>query len=881
VRFRSALIAGIVAGRALHAGPARADDPREVFGLSKQPAPSALPDCGDGLAFNCAVATDPLDDATPYALATWLPAAALLRLPVGDATHDRVASFALGAGGDGAGPGFGGATGLENRWTIDGAPADDPRTGAAGTRIPLAFLAGMMVRAGGASARDRTSTGGAIDARLRRGTADHVVWVEVWGQLARAPSEPATARGSYAVRRLSVAPGPALTASLVATGPLGEPGGVLGGTAWYAAGLAPSLAATDHTWHAARKVDANGDGVPDGFPGDLALAPIDRTSARTLDYAVPVMARAGLDAGPHHLELTVIGEVERGSQFLANATPPAAGIDRRTTAGDAIATWRGSWARTHVRVQLAWHRSSQVDAAHDGGAAGLPQLVSGYVPAALADDPALAAACSDGGAMDPAIAIVNCPVPSGGFASGGAGRLTRSVGHRPSATVDLAHRLGDHVARAGATFEITRLATTSSFTGGELDISPSPGELTRRRFFAGDCAGAPGEPCDYASASRLGYNTSYAAAYAEDTFAVSPRLSIDAGLRWELMSVGPLRFSHELAPRVGVVWDPLGAGQSRLWASYGRTFAMLPAGLGQTVIGRDPTVDDTTGAAAGRAIDPGAAFRVISGVDPIVQDEVAAGAEVALVGALRATLWGQGRWLRHGLETTPAGFGNPGDGGDPAATRETELVAFALEMRKLDTTAIRAGVSWGRTVGTWAGPYDPRQGANQLQGSDWDTGGANLSGRLPTDAGGRAFVEAERRGTLSGIAVSIATRLTVGSGTPRSVLAATDAGVVALLPRGAAGRNPVIAEADVRLAARWRGVTATLDIFNLFDRRAPTALDESYTGDAVRPIAGGSYEDLVFLKTATGQVARRQTAFQLPTAFQPPLAIAFGLHKAF
>lgn len=765
---------------------------------------------------------------------------------------------------------------------IDGAPADDPRTGAAGTRIPLTFLAGMMVRAGGASARDRASTGGAIDARLRRGTADHEVAVDVWSDLSRAPSEPPIATGSYAVRRQSVASGPAITASLVATGPLGAPGSVLGGTAWYAAGLAPTLSSTDHTWHAARQVDANGDGVPDGFPGDLALAPIDRTSARTLDYAVPAMARAGLDAGPHHLELTVIGEVERASQFLANATLPAAGIDRRTTAGDAIATWRGSWATTRARVQLAWHRSSQVDSAHDAAAAGIPQLVTGFVPTTLADDPALAAACSDGGAMDPAIGIVNCPVPSGGFASGGAGRLTRSVGHRPSATVDLAHQLGEHVVRAGATFETTRLATTSSFTGGELDLAAAPGALTRRRFYTGDCADAPGQPCDYAAASELSYHTTYAAAYVEDTFAVSPRLSIDAGLRWELMWVGPaLSFSHELAPRVGVVWDPLGAGQSRLWASYGRTFAMLPAGLGQTVIGRDPTVDDTTGATAGRAIDPGAAFRVISGVDPVVQDEVTAGAEVALVGALRATLWGQGRWLRHGLETTPAGFGNPGGDGDPAATRETELVAFSLEMRKLETTAIRAGVSWGRTVGTWAGPYDPRQGANQLQGSDWDTGGANLSGPLPTDPGGRAFVEAERRGTLYGVGVSVATRLTVGSGTPRSVLATTDDGVVVLLPRGSAGRNPVIAQADVRLAARWRGVTATLDIVNLFDRRDPTALDESYTSDAVRPIAGGSYEDLVYLKTATGQPARRQAAFQLPTAFQPPLAISLGVHKAF
>jgi hypothetical protein len=49
----------------------------------------------------------------------------------------------------------------------------------------------------------------------------------------------------------------------------------------------------------------------------------------------------------------------------------------------------------------------------------------------------------------------------------------------------------------------------------------------------------------------------------------------------------------------------------------------------------------------------------------------------------------------------------------------------------------------------------------------------------------------------------------------------------------------------------------------------------------VRPIEGGSYADLVFLKTDTGQAAHRRTAFQLPLAFQAPLSVSLGVHKAF
>jgi hypothetical protein len=309
---------------------------------------------------------------------------------------------------------------------------------------------------------------------------------------------------------------------------------------------------------------------------------------------------------------------------------------------------------------------------------------------------------------------------------------------------------------------------------------------------------------------------------------------------------------------------------------------MLPTGLGATVIQRDATVDDSQlGTIIARSRDAGAVFRIVPGTDPIEQDELTLGAEVALAGALRATAWGQGRFLRHGLETTSAGFTNPGAGGVLPATRETELVALQLELRKQDTTAIRAGVMWGRTVGTWTGPFDPRQGANQLAGPDWDVDAGNLYGALPTSSGSRVFVEAERRFTLGDLGLAVATRLTAGSGRPRNVLANGTDGIVELLPRGSAGTGPVVSQANLRLAARWAGFDFTLDVINLFDRRTPTNLDEIYTTDAGRPVIGGGASDLVFVKTDGGAVAHRLTSFQLPTAYQPPLSVTLGVHKSF
>ncbi|MGH9883913.1 MAG: hypothetical protein ACREBE_00170, partial [bacterium] len=191
------LLAGLFASGATAAYAQAPQDLRETFGL-KQP-PAGRVDCGDGLAFDCAIATDPLDGATLYALSTWLPVSWVGRLPVGAASHDAVASYALGASRDGAGVVLGGGTGLDNRWTIDGAPADSVRTGGADTRVPLAFLEGVLVTAGGFAARDRASVGGTIDARLLRGTPKHELAAEAWLELARAASTPPLPVGAYRV----------------------------------------------------------------------------------------------------------------------------------------------------------------------------------------------------------------------------------------------------------------------------------------------------------------------------------------------------------------------------------------------------------------------------------------------------------------------------------------------------------------------------------------------------------------------------------------------------------------------------------------------------------------------------------------------------------
>lgn len=868
------LLTGVLVSRAAHAD----DDPRDLFGLGKKPTSDAPDNCDVPHTFGCATVTDPLDDASPYGLSTWLPASYLRRLPTANATHDNVAHYAAGTSRDETGPAFGGATGLENRWTIDGAPSDDIRTGGADTQIPLTFLQGITVMAGGFTARDRASTGGTIDAQLIRGGTTHVLATEVWGGLAGDGRRRPIAAGAYSVRRLTVDAGPDVGASIVGSGPLGS---VLGGKAWYAAGIAPMLSSTDATWTASRLVDRDDDGTPDGLPGPLVTEAISIRTEKTFDYLVPAMLRTGWDRGPHRVELTLIGQASRATRFLQNSTLQAAGVDRSELVIDGIATWRGRWKSTRALVQLAWHRSDRHESPHDEAASGT-QLLAAYVPPSLPEDAYLAMRCTDGTYPN----IPQCPVPFGYFASGGAGGLVDVVGDRPTATAEIAHRLGAHVVRAGATLEDARLVVESRLTGNEQLRSLFDGHLDRLRYYAGECVEAVGERCDYVSQSTLRYRTRYTAAYVEETFSPGERIRVDGGLRWELMWVGPrLHFSKQVAPRLGAAWDILGDGRSRVWTSMGRTYPMLPTGLGPTVIQRDATVHDATNPVGeSRTTDAGAAYRVARGIEPMTQDELTAGVELGLANTFRVIAWAQGRWLRRGIETTANGFDNPGRTLDlRPATRSSEQLALEIATAPTAQLTLRAGYLAGRTIGNFPGAFDPRQGATLYNGTEFDgpTVSTNEIGPLPTDVGHRVFIEADRRGTAFGISLDVATRLTLASGRPRNALADTELGVLHLIPRGRAGRGPMLAQANLRLAAHWRGFDVILDVFNAFDRSAASAVDEVYGELLLRPIEGGSYEDLVFLKDVNGAPAERRTGYGLPLAFQGPISASLGIRREF
>ena len=703
VRRALAIIAMIVVPRLVRADPTAAgSDTRAMFGFA--PAQDATPtDCSEGHGFGCVAATDPFAAMSPYGLTTYLSTSYLRTLPAADATFDTLASHVLGGTNDGAGPSFAGATGLENRWTIDGAPTDDLFSGAAGSRVPLVFLDGITVTTGGFTARDRASTGATIDGTLIRGGATTKIDAYAWLTLPTAAQAFPAQPDAYAPRTGTLDFGPSLSAAVVASGPLKRVGDWLGGKAWYAAGIAPRISVDTFAFTGQTLVDANGDGIGDGLPGIPVTSPVDSNSEHVLPWFVPAMLRAGLDRGISHVELTLLGQLSNNIAVHFDSSLPASGIDQIDFVGDAIASYRARWPDTELHVEASVHDNLHRESAYTASAQNIPQLRDAYVPASVADEPALAAACA---AARTSI-FEPCPVPIGLYDSGGAGELTDIDAERSTLSVDVSHRLGINMLRAGATVEDTVYRQTQQFTGGEAIVSLFPGDTILERFLdtAATCLQDATTPCSYATSAKLDWHTRYSAGYVEDTVTLAPGLVADAGLRYEYMEVAeprsPARRAGAAARRqLGL---PRRAARRGSWVRLGRTYPLGRAGMGSVAVSHDPVVFDTLSPVGGaRTVDNGAGPAIAPGLVAPKQDEATAGVKLSFLDhRFELTSWAQVRSLHDGFDTTFGTFDNPGRTSalTPSAERQTEQVGFEMQTSPDSKSfALRWGWVYGQTV---------------------------------------------------------------------------------------------------------------------------------------------------------------------------------------
>lgn len=154
-------------------------------------------------------------------------------------------------------------------------------------------------------------------------------------------------------------------------------------------------------------------------------------------------------------------------------------------------------------------------------------------------------------------------------------------GTRDAARLDGDLLLGRHSLRAGLDAERSDSPIFVEHSGGiyyryyrnGTDVYfpdvPLGDDLVRVRYFL--VKGTPGVASE--------------SAYAQDSWALTPSLTLNAGLRWERDRVTNaagadfLEISDQLAPRLGVIWDPGGEGRAKLYASYGTYHVSMNTGL--------------------------------------------------------------------------------------------------------------------------------------------------------------------------------------------------------------------------------------------------------------------------------------------------------------
>ena len=135
--------------------------------------------------------------------------------------------------------------------------------------------------------------------------------------------------------------------------------------------------------------------------------------------------------------------------------------------------------------------------------------------------------------------------------------------------------------RTGPTFTTSDGRTTA--TGASIDIIP---DLTYGSIYR---------------VIRANYNTGrttlqkYYNFFAQDSWKVTDRLTFNPGIRYEQQKlsgtiVEDFTLKNNWAPRIGVIYDVLGNGRSKLYANYGKFYARIPNDLAARALSADDGV---------------------------------------------------------------------------------------------------------------------------------------------------------------------------------------------------------------------------------------------------------------------------------------------------
>ncbi len=413
------------------------------------------------------------------------------------------------------------------------------------------------------------------------------------------------------------------------------------------------------------------------------------------------------------------------------------------------------------------------------------------------------------------------------------------------------------------------------------------------------------------------------------------------------------------SPRLGVIYDFTRQGRSKIYANYARYYENIPLDAldrefpGERQLttpgGRTAAPNAATGApgcdprafpdptAIANCRDPrnlrqygGGAFPnrfydVVGAdttpIDPDLQaqssDEWVAGAEYEVLPNGRVGASYTKRYFNRVIEDASRDEANtyilvnPGYGiasDFPKAVRDYDAVSVYFSKAFADLWLAQASYTWSKVRGNYAGLFRPETG--QLDpniNSDFDLRSLllNRTGPLPGDSTHQVKLFVAKEFVVGGTtSFSLGGSYLASSGGPISYLGSHPlygAGESFILPRGAGGRLPWVHTIDGHLGLNYRlsrdnVATVNLDVFNLFNFQAATAVDQTYSTDDVYPIANGTVADLdtcdnpdpnqrpncKLLNFDDGKfTGQKNPNFKNPTAYQAPRIFRFGARVTF
>ena len=346
--------------------------------------------------------------------------------------------------------------------------------------------------------------------------------------------------------------------------------------------------------------------------------------------------------------------------------------------------------------------------------------------------------------------------------------------------------------------------------------------------------------------------------YAEDSWRIGSRVTLDAGLRWSgeflIGSAGVAQtFPTEWQPRLGLAVQLGRFGTQRIFGSWGIFYQQQPLDIAAgfyipypeflSIFSSDPRVPGTQpDTVLNISTDP-SQYRNIRGAKPEHHREMTLGYERLIGANLRVTARAMRRDLLSafgfGLDTLNALYwvlGVPGEGALsylPKMRRSYTALELSAEWAGRQGIQARFSYVLSRAYGNYTGLYASDYGIAApgfFGGVQIRDNVKNSTGLLPND---RTHVLKLAGSYPLGFGLTTGAFLTWQSGTPLNDFGVNPYYVRAtfLVPRGSAGRTPSIWDANFRFAypfrlARGVDARATVDWLHVGSPRRPVWLEQ-------------------------------------------------------